>query len=299
MQERVLGASGVTVSRLVYGCMRLVGRDGDRSRGKEAVHAALDAGFTIFDHADIYAGGECERLFGTVLKASPGLRERLFLVSKCGIRFAGDPAADAPKRYDFSRAHLLESVEGSLDRLATDRLDLLLLHRPDFLGDPDEVAAAFAELKAAGKVRYFGVSNFRPSQLSSFARAVDEPLIVNQIEISLARLDAFDDGSLDQCAELDIVPQAWSPLRGSVLPGNDPEADARVRRELERQAVRYGVADWLVVLAWLQKPSAGIAPVIGSTDPERIRQAPASLTIDYSREDWYRLLEARRGSEVA
>lgn len=297
MKERVLGASGVKVSRLVYGCMRLV--DGDRSHGKRAVQAAIDAGFTIFDHADIYGGGECERLFGEVLAGSPGLREQLFLVSKCGIRFAGDRNADAPKRYDFSRKHILASVEGSLRRLDTDRLDLLLLHRPDLLGDPGEIAAAFAELKASGKVRWFGVSNFRPSQLSLLASAVDEPLIVNQVEISLARLDAFDDGTLDQCTELGIVPQAWSPLRGAVLPSADAEADARVRRELDRQSEHYGVADWVVALAWLLKHPAGIAPVIGSTNAERIRLAPASLGVDYTREDWYRLLEARNGCEVA
>lgn len=298
MRQRVLGASGVQVSQLVYGCMRLVGGDGERSRGRRAVHAAIDAGFTIFDHADIYGGGECERLFGEVLAESPGLRERLFLVSKCGIRFAGDPGPDAPKRYDFSREHMLASVDGSLTRLGTDRLDLLLLHRPDLLGDPAEIAAAFAALKASGKVRWFGVSNFRPSQVSLLASVVDEPLIANQVEISLARIDALEDGTLDQCAERDIVPQAWSPLRGAVLPSADARADERVGRELARQSETYGVANWLVALAWLMKHPAGIAPVIGSTDERRIREAPAALDVDYAREDWYRLLEARNGREV-
>ena len=294
MQQRVLGASGVTVSRLVYGCMRLVGCG--QAQGKRAVRAAVDAGFTIFDHADIYADGGCERLFGEVLAESPGLRERLALVSKCGIRGAGSPGAEAPKRYDFSREHIVRSAEGSLRRLGTDRLDLLLLHRPDFLGDPDEIAAAFAALKAAGKVRCFGVSNFRPSQLSLLASVLDEPLVVNQIELSLAHLAAFDDGTLDQCAERGIVPQAWSPLRAVFV--SRTAADDRVRRELGRQSARYGVEDWIVALAWLLKPPVGIAPVIGSTNPGRIQAAPASLTLDYAREDWYRLLEARRGRAV-
>ena len=306
MQTIELGRTGVQVSRLVYGCMRLVG-DGSneaRERGKLAVHAALDAGYTIFDHADIYAHGQCEALFGEVLKESPALREKIFIVSKCGIRFAGEPSADDPQRYDFSKPHVLGSVEGSLGRLGIDSLDLLLLHRPDFLMDADEVAEAFADLKARGLVRHFGVSNFTPSQVELLRSATDLPLVANQVEINVHRIAAFGDGTLDQCQQLGMTPQAWSPLAGSILPAwHDntftDDDNERIRVELERQAGRYEVEPWLVVLAWLLKHPAGIAPIIGSTTPERIATSANALDIRYSREDWYRLLEARNGHPVA
>ena len=304
MQSIALGQTGIDVSRLVYGCMRLVG-DGSaeaRARGKAAIHAAVDAGYTVFDHADIYAHGECEALFGESLRESPSLREKLFLVSKCGIRFRGEPGADDPQRYDFSKDYILTSVEGSLRRLGVDNLDLLLLHRPDYLMDAGEVAEAFAALRAAGKVSHFGVSNFSPSQVRLLRSATDEPIVANQVEINLHRITALTDGTLDQCLELGITPQAWSPLAGAVFEawGNTftDDDNERIRVELERQAGGYGVEPWLVVLAWLLKHPAGIAPIIGSTNPERIAASVAALDVDYSREDWYRLLEARNGSPV-
>ncbi len=306
MQTIELGRTGVQVSRLVYGCMRLVGDGSDaaRERGKLAVRAALDAGYTIFDHADIYADGQCEALFGEVLEETPGLREEIFIVSKCGIRFAGEPAADDPQRYDFSKAHVLESVEGSLGRLGIDSLDLLLLHRPDFLMDANEVKEAFADLEARGLVRHFGVSNFTPSQVDLLRSATDLPLVANQVEINVHRVAAFSDGTLDQCQQLGITPQAWSPLAGSILPAwhdntFSDDDNERIRVELERQADRYDVDTWLVVLAWLLKHPAGIAPIIGSTTPERIAESARALDIPYTREDWYRLLEARNGHRVA
>lgn len=304
MQSVELGKTGDSISRLIYGCMRIAG-DGShaaRERGKRAIHAAIDAGYTAFDHADIYGGGECERLFGEVLAESPGLRDRLFVIGKCGIRFAGDPQPDAPKRYDFSAEHLIGSVDASLERLGIEALDLWLLHRPDFLFDPNEVAEVFGGLEASGKVRHFGLSNFSPSQVDLLASAVAQPLVSNQVEINLHRIAALGDGTLDQCQSRHLLPQAWSPLAGAIFEawGNTfSDADkARIEAELERQAGRYGTSKANIALAWLLRHPASIAPIIGSTTPERITEAVAALDVDYSRDDWYRLLEARNGQEV-
>ena len=304
MQSVALGNTGISISRLIYGCMRIAG-DGShdaRERGRRAIHAAVDAGYTAFDHADIYGGGECERLFGEVLAASPGMRDRLFIIGKCGIRFAGDPGADDPKRYDFSRAHIISSVNGSLERLGIERLDLLLLHRPDYLFDPDEVAEALSELLSTGKVGHVGVSNFTPSQVELLASSLAVPLVANQVEMNPHRTAALEDGTLDQCQRLNILPQAWSPLAGAVFEawGNtfSAEDSARIAGELDRQAARYGVSASNIALAWLLRHPAHIAPIVGSTSPERIQDAVAALDVDYTAADWYRLLEARNGHEV-
>ena len=304
MQYVTLGNTEIESSRLVYGCMRIAG-DGSRDdaeRGKEAVRAAVRAGYTHFDHADIYGKGRCETLFGEVLKESPGLRERVFITTKCGIRFAGEPADTDPQRYDFSRTHLTAGVAGSLERLGIEQIDMLLLHRPDFLFDPDEVARTFEELKRAGSVAHFGVSNFSPSQVELLRSASDEALLVNQVEINIHNVSTISDGTLDQCMRLGITPQAWAPIAGVVHPALantlDDEDEARIREELDRQCDIYGVEDWIVVLAWLLRHPAEIAPIIGSTRPERIEAAKLALDVRYSREDWYRLLEARNGFPV-
>ena len=304
MQSIAIGNSELVSSRLIYGCMRVAGdhSPADRQKGKAAVRAALEAGYTHFDHADIYGDGECERVFAEVMSESPGLRDELVITSKCGIRLPGDPQQDSPKRYDFSREHIRSSVEDSLRRLGVEQLDLFLLHRPDFLFDPREVAGTFAELQESGKVRHFGVSNFRPSQLSMLKKLCAMPLLVNQVEINIDNIDAIVNGTLDQCQELDITPMAWCPLGGVAYPGwaqNLAEVQSeRVIAELTLQAEKYESEPWIVVLAWLLRHPAGVMPIIGSTRPSRIQAARKSLDIDYSREDWYRLLEARNGQEV-
>lgn len=299
-----LGQSSLEASRLAYGCMRLAG-DGsraDRDRGKRAVQAAVDDGYTLFDHADIYGNGECERLFGECLKAAPAMRARVQVATKCGIRFKGTPGEDDPGRYDFRRDYILASVDGSLERLGLERIDLFMLHRPDYLMVPDEVAAAFDTLHSAGKVAHFGVSNFSPSQVDLLRSAAAFPLLVNQVEINLHNIGALTDGTLDQCQRLGITPQAWCPLGGvayrawgSTL---DADAEARIEAELARQAGAYGAEAAQIALAWLLRHPAGIMPIIGSTTPERITAAVRANDIDYSREDWYRLLEARNGKPV-
>ncbi|MDJ0698849.1 MAG: aldo/keto reductase [Woeseiaceae bacterium] len=304
MEMIQLGRSGMNASRLAYGCMRIAGdgsRD-DREKGKRAVMAAFEHGYTLFDHADIYGGGACEELMGEVLAENPGMRDKIVLLSKCGIRLAGDSDDDAPGRYDFSADYLSAQVEGSLRRLRTEQLDFLLLHRPDYLMDASEVAAVFDALSTAGKVAHFGVSNFSASQVELLQSAANVPLHVNQVQINIHETGAFTNGVLDQCQRLGMTPQAWCPIAGVAYDawGNTFSDDdkARISAELERQSHRYEAAPWVVVLAWLMRHPVKISPIVGSTTPERIAAAVASLDIDYSREDWYRLLEARNGAAV-
>lgn len=309
MHEVALGQSGLRVSRMGYGCWRLAGSEGAEppgdalTSGKQAVLAAVDAGFTLFDLADIYGGGRCEEIFGAALRDRPGLRNRLVVASKCGIRKPGVPAPGAPYRYDSSASHILSSVDASLRRIGIETLDLLMLHRPDYLMDPAEVAGAFAQLKDAGKVREFGVSNFRPEQVTALQRACPLPLIVNQVEISLARLATLDDGTLDQCLAGKITPLAWSPLaRGALVSPDRPELDRP--DHASRTALAETLSDIarskettcaVVALAWLLKHPARIVPIIGTVQPERIAEAAAAADQVLDREDWYRLLTAARG----
>lgn len=298
MKTLPLGSSNIFSSRLIYGCMRIAGDNSpqDRIKGKVAIQTAIDAGYNHFDHADIYGGGECESLFGELLKTSPSLRDDLIITSKAGIR-------RDPQRYDFSKDYLLKSVEGSLKRLNIDYLDLFLLHRPDYLFNAHDVAETFMQLKSSGKVKHFGVSNFTPSQVSLLQSALDEPLLVNQIEINIHNITSFSDGTLDQCQQHGISPIAWCPLGGVVYPawGNtfSPQTESRIEAELTKQTQKYDCQSWQLILTWLLKHPANICPIIGSTTPERIIAAKKSLELEYSHEDWYRLLEARNGYAVA
>jgi predicted oxidoreductase len=308
-----LGDSELQSSRLAYGCWRLAGTweaahvTPDRiAHGQAAVMAAYEAGYTLFDHADIYCSGVAESIFGQALSAVPGIRDQILIASKCGIRKAGDPEPHAPYRYDFSASYIIWSCEESLKRLRIDTLDLYQLHRPDFLLRPEEVASAFDQLKQSGKVREFGVSNFRPSQVSLLRKYCPMPILVNQIEISLCHLDALSDGTLDQCLENRITPVAWSPLAGGRLASTggvdmkDPNHahKARLQEALDSTAREYGVGRTTIALAWLLKHPGGIIPIVGTTNPERIREAVGAADIDLSRENWYRLTEAALGRHL-
>lgn len=276
--------------------MRIASSTEEVDRGKLAVRTAVDHGYTLFDHADIYGGGACEKIFGEVLAESPGLREQLTILTKCGVR------TDDPARYDASYDHIVSSVDGSLARLGVEQIDALLLHRPDYLMGVEEVARAFDDLLAAGKVREFGVSNFPPEKLAALQSALSVKLQVNQVEMNIHNIDAFENGMLDQCQSLGISPQAWCPLGGIVWDawGNtfSPEQTARVRQEASRQAAYYGIESWQLALVWLLRHPAGIIPILGSTTPERIAAATKALHVDYAHEDWYRLLEVRNGHPV-
>ena len=301
MENITLNSDGVISSRLIYGCMRIAGDNSGeaREKGKLALRTAIEAGYTHFDHADIYGGGHCETLFAEVLKESPQLRDKLLITSKAGIRPTNIDNPYAPTRYDFSEGYLLNSVDGILKRLNIESLDIFLLHRPDYLFNPHEVADTFALLKASGKVKNFGVSNFKPSQVSLLQSVLPMQLLINQVEINIHNIDALLDGTLDQCQTLGITPLAWCPLGGVTYSawGNTftAEDEQRIECELTQQAEQYQCARWQVILAWLLKHPANICPIIGSTTPERIIAAKKSLALNYSREDWYRLLEARNG----
>ena len=312
MQTISLGSSSIQVSRLAYGCWRILGPEGaapDSGReaaARKAVQTACDAGFTFFDLADVYADGAAERIFGEVLKQTPGLRERVVITTKCGIRRKGTPAPDSPYRYDFSAEYIIQACEQSLRRLGVETIDVFQLHRPDYLMDPAEVAAAFTKLKQQGKVREFGVSNFRPQQLALLQKACPFRLLLHQVEVSLAKLDCFEDGTLEQCLAEKITPMAWSPLGGGRLADtlpidiNGPDHARRigVRETLDDIARDHKVARPLIALAWLLKHPAGITPVIGSARPEHIREQARAAELNLSRDEWYRLMEAARGARL-
>ncbi len=313
MKSQVLGKSPLEVTRLSYGCMRISGSwDRDKvdaaaiERGILAIEAAVEAGYTFFDHADIYGDTTCESIFGEALRRHPAWRDGLVIATKCGICFEDEPTAGFPHRYDFSYSHIINSVEGSLARLGIETIDLLMLHRPDFLADPLEICRAFTELREAGKVREFGVSNFRPSLLSMVQSALPFPLLVNQVQIHPLFLDCFTDGTLDQCLERKITPVAWSPLaQGRVATGHVPKPDAanfshhgEVLAALDKAAMDYGTDRTVTALAWLLKHPSGIVPVVGSANPDNIRHAVKALDIELDRETWYRILRAARGVKL-
>jgi len=304
MKFETIKNTAIYSSRLIYGCMRICGDNSpaDRQKGKRAIHSAIEAGYNHFDHADIYGSGNCESLFGDILKESPSLRDEIFITSKAGIRPKIDAAAYAPTRYDFSKQYIFDSVDGSLQRLGIEQLDMFLLHRPDYLMNAQNVADAFDILQTSGKVKHFGVSNFRPSQVELLRSNMSMPLAVNQVEINIHNINALLDGTLDQCQQHEITPIAWCPLGGVAYPawGNifTLDDDKRIEIELDLQAKKYQCQPWIVILAWLLKHPADIFPIIGSTTPERIAASKIALEINYTREDWYRLLEARNGISV-
>lgn len=308
MKTAPIGRSDLHATRLIYGCMRTVGTwnpaeiTAERKAGAfAALDAALDAGYTHFDHADIYCKGGCEAVFGEWLKAKRVDRSSLVITTKCGIRWAGDPTPDATHRYDFSKSHILWSCEQSLKRLGIETIDVYLLHRPDVLMDPPEIAEAFAQLKRQGKVRYFGVSNFTIPQLEDLQSALEEPLVCNQIEAHPGRLSPIEDGTLNTLRRLSVTPTAWSPVAGGKF-GDGPLADdadtRRIQDALDAEAKTHGVTRTVITLAWLMRHPSGIQPIIGTIKPDRIRDAVAADTVDLSREAWYRIYLAARGKPL-
>ncbi len=313
MKTQPIGRTGLLATRLAYGCMRVAGTWNPaevtaekRAYGKQAILAAYEAGYRLFDHADIYGRGMCETIFGEVLRETPSLRRDILIATKCGIRFPGDPAPGAPHRYDFSAAHIRRSCEASLRRLQVETIDIYQLHRPDLLMDPTEIAGAFDTLRRQGKVRYFGVSNFSPSFLRALQSAWAMPLAVNQVEIHLGRLDALTDGTLDQCLERNLTPLAWSPLGGGFLGTDGTVPDTHPRRDtmknllqvMEGLAAQLGVSRTVLALAWLLTHPAHIIPIVGSCNPLHIRDAARADDVALSREHWYKLLLAARGQPL-
>jgi predicted oxidoreductase len=313
MKQQRIGKSDILSSRLSYGCMRVAGTwnpaeidQAKKDKGKQAILTAYEAGYTLFDHADIYCRGACEEIHGEVLKEVPSMRANIQIATKCGIRFPGDPNPDSPHRYDFSGAHIEESCHKSRTRLGVEQIDIYQLHRPDLLMDPSEIASAFTRLKAQGVVKHFGVSNFLPSFVSALQSQLDFPLIVNQVEIHLGRLDCFYDGTLDQCLENQMTPLSWSPLgggwlgTGGTIPDDHADFEKRIALldTLDAIAIGYGVSRTVIALAWLMKHPSHIIPIVGSCNPDHINDAAKADEIDLDREDWYRILVAARGKPL-
>ena len=302
-------------SRLVYGCMGL-GGDWDSSpvtaahikQAEDVIETALDNGITVFDHADIYTLGKAEQAFGQVLKNTPSLRDKMILQSKCAIRFADDAG---PKHYDFSAAWITGSVEDILQRL-----DVLLLHRPDPLMELDEVATAISDLQASGKIKHLGVSNMHGHQINYLQSALGTPVVANQLEMSLAFRDWLEDGittnsahnrqmgyapgTLEYCMMNNVQLQAWGSLAQGKFTGGKAEfeEDVATAALVSELAAEYGVSAEAIVLGWLMRHPANIQPVIGTTNLTRIRNCVQANSVNLSREHWYALLESARGSDV-
>jgi predicted oxidoreductase len=311
MQTIPLGVSSLMSSRLAYGCWRIAGNPPSSSpetcaQGKRAVITAYESGYTLFDNANIYGRGEAEKIMGAAIKDVPGMRDRIVVLTKCGVQHAGEPSPDSPHRWNFSAEYILQSCDESLKRLGLDTIDIFMLHRPDFLADPQEIAGAFSRLKESGKVRWFGVSNFRPTLVTALQAACPMPLIVHQVEISLAKLDVFTDGTLDQCLIEKITPMAWSPLAGGLigegakrlLPAQQAYRPELFLPTIETIAKARGVSRSAVALAWLLKHPTKIIPIVGSANPDRIREAAKAVDVQLTREEWYRLLNAARGEPL-
>ena len=286
------------LSPVIAGCWRLAewGRSAqDTSRW---IEECAEVGVNSFDHADIYGGYRVEQLFGDALALAPGLRDRLQLISKCGIKLVTPARPEhRVKSYDSSADHIIASVDTSLMALRTDRLDLLLLHRPDSLMEPDEVAGAFDTLRRAGKVQAFGVSNFSASQFELLDAAT--PLQTNQIELHPLHLEPLNDGTLDQALRLKRRPMIWSPLAGGrLLRGDESAAAQRVRAELQAIAARLGVSEAAVAYAWVLRHPSRPHVLVGSSRREAMQEAVGAASLRLSREDWYALWIAGAGHPV-
>ena len=304
MRTVPLGTTGVAVPNIVLGVMRIGELSDDEIRA--LVTAAREAGIDFFDHADIYGSDafhQCERRFGDALRLSAAERAEITIQTKAGI------VKDGPY-FDFSAEHLLRQVEGSLQALRTDYIDVLLLHRPDALVEPDEVARAFDELESSGKVRSFGVSNHTPRQIDLLTRSVRQPLVANQLQLSIphaaiiaqgvaANMPGVDQsitvdggGVLDYCRLHDITVQAWSPLQGGSGPFLGSSDHPRLNAVVDRLAAHYGVPAIAVATAWITRHPAGMQVVLGSTNPERVSGAALGSDLPLTRPEWYELFRA-------
>ncbi len=296
VQRIALAPQGPEFSRFVMGYWRLMDWNISTRQLVSFIESHLDLGVTTVDHADIYGGYQCEAAFGEALKLAPHLRERMEIVTKCGIATTAK-AEHAIGHYITERDHIIRSAEQSLLNLATDNLDLLLIHRPDPLMDADEVAEAFLHLHQSGKVRHFGVSNFTPAQFTLLQSRLPFTLATNQVEISPVHQPLLLDGTLDQLQQLRIRPMAWSCLGGGRL-FNDAEFQplrdelAQVAQELNAQNIEQ------VVYAWVMRLPSAPLPIIGSGKIERVRSALGAETLQMTRQQWFRIRKAALGYDV-
>ena len=294
--SRTLGSSGIAISPIAWGMWRLAENGRSAADAARLVHAALDAGITLLDTADIYGFngssgfGDAEALLGEVLAAEPALRGRMVLATKGGIM--------PPLPYDQSASYLNAAIDASLGRLRTDVIDLWQVHRPDILAHPQAVARTLDAAVAAGKLRTLGASNFTPAQVAALNHFLDNKLVATQPEISPLRITCFENGELDQAMQLGLTPLAWSPLGGGRLVSPSSDRDKAVTVALQVAADQAGVALSVAAYSWLMAHPAGIVPIIGSQQPERIAEGAAALTMRWTRTDWYAVLVAARGENL-
>ncbi|RAK18921.1 putative oxidoreductase [Anoxybacillus vitaminiphilus] len=298
--ERIRLAEDLTFSRIIHGLWRLAEWNYSKEEILNLIEFCLENGITTFDHADIYGSYTCEKLFGDALKLKPELRDKMEIVTKCGIKLVSNNRPEHRiKHYDTSKKHIIESVNRSLQNFQTDYIDVLLIHRPDPFMNPEEVAEAFARLREEGKVRYFGVSNFKRSQFNMLQSYLDFPLVTNQIEISAYHLENIEDGTLDLCQEKRIPPMAWSPLAGGRIFTSNDEKAIRLRQTLEKIKGEVGTTSIDEVLyAWLLVHPARIMPIVGSGKKERIESAIRALNVTMGREQWFEILQSSMGHQV-
>lgn len=297
MQQIAYTDQGLQGSALAFGFWRLMSWQLSVAQLSSLVDRLLDLGVTTFDHADIYGGYQVEASFGQVM--TPARRARMQLVSKCGICLE-HPARPAIRRhcYDTSYGHIVASAEQSLRHLQTDYLDLLLIHRPDPFMDADDCAKAFIDLKQQGKVRHFGVSNHSASQQQLLQSRLPFRLQTNQLELSVLHHQHFLDGSLDYLQQQRMRPMAWSPLAGGAIFQPEQPSFARMQPVWQRLCQRYEASVDQLALAWLLAHPAGIVPVIGTGNIQRVQDALGSLTIQLDRQDWFDLYQAADGHDI-
>jgi predicted oxidoreductase len=324
MEMMKIPHTDLEVSRLAMGCMGLGGgwdsgtqltADHER-QAREFLDAAEEIGANFFDHANIYGRGRSEEVFGRVLKERPSLRDKIVIQSKCGIRWADDPPG-TPQRFDFTSEHILESVDAILGRLRTDRLDILLLHRPDPLWEGEEIAEAFGKLHLSGKVRYFGVSNQNRFQMEYLQSFLQEALVANQVEMNLLHHGFVEvdisfnqsspcypdgwEGTMEYCRLRRVLLQAWSPLAQGILTGKLDHQPGNVKETallVQKYAQRHETTAEAILLAWLLKHPAKIQPVLGTSRPDRLRACAKAVSVSLSREEWYSLFAAARGETM-
>lgn len=293
---RRLGASNIEVSPIAWGMWRLAENGRTAADAAKLVHAALDAGITFLDTADIYGFdgtggfGDAEALLGEVLAAEPGLRDKMVLATKGGIL--------PPLPYDQSAAYLNKAIDDSLRRLAVDSVDLWQIHRPDILAHPQEVARVLDDAVASGKVKTLGVSNFTQAQIAALQHFLGSKLVTTQPEISPLRITCFENGELDQAMMLGLTPMAWSPLGGGRLAAPETARDKAVAAALDAVADAQGVSRTVAAYSWLMAHPAGIIPIIGSQTPARIAEGAEALKVRWTRTDWYAVLVAARGERL-
>ncbi|EOR25679.1 aldo/keto reductase family oxidoreductase [Cytobacillus oceanisediminis] len=299
MRTMKLGSSNLEVPVVAVGCMRI--NSLEKNEAERFVQTSLEQGANFFDHADIYGSGVCEEIFADAIHMSPSVREKIILQSKCGIRKG---------MFDFSKEHILDSVDGILKRLNTEYLDVLLLHRPDALVEPEEVAEAFDKLEQSGKVRHFGVSNQNPMQIQLLQKHVKQPLVANQLQLSITNANMISnginvnmendsainrDGSiLDFCRLHDITIQPWSPFQfgffEGVFLGN--EKFPELNKQMDEIADKYQVSNTTIAIAWLLRHPAKMQPVIGTMNIDRLIDCCNASDVHLTREEWYSIYRA-------